>query len=143
MPSDRDNYLTFNLKSLLQEKLTLLNERFSDKRMATRYKMLTDAESRILAVLKGEALTISEVARRLNISRQAVHKKVVNLVQANLLQLESIPDNARDKRIVFTWEGEEMKASAATLLSELEQEVAVTLGQDNFKTLMELLDKEW
>lgn len=121
----------------------LLNQRFTDKRMATHYKILTDAEARILAVLKGESLTISEVARRLEISRQAVHKTVANLVNAELLKLESIPDNARDKRIVFTKKGEEMKVSAAKLLRELESDVEAILGPDNFKTLKMLLAKDW
>ncbi len=140
---EKDDFLTSNLKGLLQEKLWLLDARFKQKRLATQYKMLTDAEARILATLRGEALTISEVARRLDLSRQAVHKTVGNLVKAKLLKLEPIPDNARDKRIEFTEQGEAMKAAGYRVLHELEKEVEAKIGKENLNRLKSLLAKEW
>jgi len=138
-----DDFLTNNLKALLQEKLWLLDSRFKQKRQATQYKILTDSEARVLATLRGEEITIAEVARRLDVSRQAVHKIVANLVKEKLLNLEAIPDNARDKRIVFTNKGEAMKAAGAKLLHELEQEVQTAIGKRNFKLLTLLLNKKW
>lgn len=138
-----DQFLISNLKSLLQEKLWLLDARFKQKRLATRYKILTDAEARILATLRGEELTISEVARRLDLSRQAVHKTVAKLVQAKLLRLVSISGNARDKRIEFTEKGEAMKAAGSKVLRELEQEIEAAIGKENVKLLKSLLSKPW
>src|SRR5580698_2621818 len=92
------NFLIHNLKALLQEKLWLLERRLQHKRQSTRYKTFTEAESRILATLRGEQLTISDVARKLDISRQAVHKNVSSLVKEKILSLEPVFGNARDKR---------------------------------------------
>lgn len=141
--NEKDEFLISNLKAMLQEKLWLIDERFTKKRMATSYKALTRAESRILSALRGEALTISEVGRRLGLSRQAVHKTVSNLVDAKLLKLEPIPDNSRDKRIIFTEKGEAMKSSAHKALQEIEKEVEAEIGKKNFKLLKSLLKKPW
>jgi DNA-binding MarR family transcriptional regulator len=141
--NEKDTFLISNLKALLQDKLWLLDNRFTKKRMATPYKVLTPAESRILATLRGEPLTVAEVARRLDLSRQAVHKTVSKLVEANLLQLESLPNNSRDKRITFTEKGEAMKSSAYKALKEIEKEVEAAIGKNNFKLLTSLLKKTW
>lgn len=138
-----DAFLVSNLKALLQEKNWLLDNRLQQKRMASSYKTLTDAETRILAVLRGEELTISEIARRLAVSRQAVHKIISNLVKRKLLKLQKIEGNSRDKRIIFTDAGEAMKKEAAKILQELEQEVETAIGSNNFQLLKSLLGKEW
>ncbi|MCS5710949.1 MarR family transcriptional regulator [Candidatus Berkiella aquae] len=140
---DKKDFLVSNLKGLLQEKLWLLEQRLQEKRNLTPYQELTDAQSRILATLRGESLTISEIARRLNVSRQAVHKLISQLIDKGLLALEAIPDNSRDKQVVFTPEGEALKKAAFKALQELEQEVEEALGAKNFALLKSLLKKEW
>lgn len=99
--------------------------------------------ARILATLRGEALTISEVARRLALSRQAVHKTITRLVQRELLRLEWFPGNARDKRIEFTEKGEAMKLAASCALHEIEQEIESSIGKENFKLLKGILNQPW
>lgn len=141
--TDMNYFLTDNIKALLQEKLWLLNERFRQKRLITDYKMLTESETRILATLRGETLTISEIARRLELSRQAVHKTISKLVQRELLQMEPVPGNARDKRIVFTEKGEAMKLAGSRLLREIEQEIESRIGTDNFTILKSILNQPW
>ncbi len=141
--TENDDLLVSNLKALLQEKTGLLDNRLQKKRMASSYKTLTDAEARVLAVLRGEELTISEIARRLAVSRQAVHKVISKLVQRKLLQLQKIEGNSRDKRIIFTHAGESMKKEAANALRALEQEVETAIGSRNFRLLKSLLGKKW
>lgn len=140
---DENNFLTANLKGLLQEKLWLLDKRLQEKRSASRYQSLTEAEAKIFATLRGESLTISEISRRLNVSRQAVHKLVSQIIDKNLLRLEALPNNARDKKIVFTKEGEALKKEAARVLAELEQEVENEIGVKNLHLLKSLLAKDW
>ena len=98
---DKDALLT-NLKGLLQEKLWGLEKRLALERRNSPYKNLTDAQSRILATLRGEHLSVSEVGRRLGVSRQAVHKIVSQLINEGILSLQSSLDNERDKIIIFT-----------------------------------------
>lgn len=138
-----DDFMTNNLKGLLQEKIWLMENRFRQKRMKSPYHFLSEAEARALATLRGEALTISEVARRLGVSRQAVHKVISSLVDKKLVELQIIEGNARDKRIVFTPMGEAMKSEAATVLKELEQEIELALGTRQFLLLKSLLKREW
>ncbi len=141
--TDSDNFLITNIKSLLQEKVWLLENRLQKKRMGSTYKSLTNSEARILAVLRGEELTIAEISRRLGVSRQAVHKIVSGLVDRKLLKLELITGNARDKRIVFTQAGEKMKQEAMQKLYELEKEIEAAIGSRNLTLLKLLLKKEW
>lgn len=138
-----DPFLTNNLKSLLQDKLWLLESRLNKKRANTDYKMLSEAEVKVLATLRGEELTISEIARKLNVSRQAVHKIISNLAERKLVKLEYIEGNSRDKRIVFTHSGNLMKKAAAKTLQDLEQEVKSALGSHDFHILKSLLEKDW
>jgi len=137
------NFLTNNLKALLQEKLWLLEDRLQQQRKASSYSSLSNAEAKVLAALRGEALTISEVARRLGVSRQAVHKTVSGLVKTGLLELSVIEGNLRDKSIVFTQAGEQMKEEAENILRKLEDEVKRAIGTQNFQQLKTLLEKEW
>jgi len=141
--TDSENFLITNIKSLLQEKIWLLENRLQKKRMGSTYKSLTNSEARILAVLRGEELTIAEISRRLCVSRQAVHKIVSGLVDRKLLKLEFISGNARDKRIVFTQAGEKMKQEAMQKLYELEKEIEAAIGSRNLTLLKLLLKKEW
>lgn len=141
--SENDNFLTSNLKALLQEKLWLLDNRLQQKRSATSYKTLTVAEARILAALRGEELTISEISRRLGVSRQAVHKVISGLVKRKLLKLKHAEENARDKFIVFTDAGEEMKKEATRILLELEKEIESAIGSRHFLQLKEMLKMKW
>lgn len=141
--SDGDNFLLDNLKALLQEKVWLLNDRLQKKRMSSSYSALTNSETRVLAALRGEELTISDISRRLVVSRQAVHKIISHLTKRKLLKLEAIEGNARDKRITFTQAGEKMKKEAESKLRELEQEVKAIIGSRNFQLLKSILKQEW
>lgn len=138
-----DDFLTTNIKALLQEKLYLLENRLDKKRRNTSYEDLTDAESRLLAALRGENLTISELARRQKISRQAVHRLVSSLAKRNLITLEAIQGNLKNKRIVFTKDGENLKTEAKKILFELEKEIESVIGLDNLIKLKALLTLDW
>lgn len=140
---DNDHYLVNNLKALLQEKLWLLEDRLKAQRQSTPYHSLTDAHARILATLRGEKLSISELGRRLGVSRQAVHKLVSHLIDEGYLALEPIPTNARDKCIVFTRKGEDLRKTAAKALHALEKEVEKAIGKKNFVELKTLLAQKW
>lgn len=139
----QDHFLENNLKALLQDKILLLEERLQKKRIHSTYKNLTHAETRILATLRGEELTIAEISRRLSVSRQAVHKIIAKLVKRKLLKLEAIEGNARDKRIVFTTAGKKMKQEAKNKLRELEQEVKSAIGAHRFQLLKSILEERW
>ncbi|ARG97083.1 MarR family winged helix-turn-helix transcriptional regulator [Legionella micdadei] len=141
--NDDKNILLTNLKGLLQEKLWKLEERLANEREKSSYQHLTGAQSRILATLRGENLTISEVGRRLGISRQAVHKIVSQLVNEGILSLEPMPENNRDKIIVFTEKGVVLKETAKKALKKLDDEVKEKLGDKDFELLKEILSKPW
>jgi DNA-binding MarR family transcriptional regulator len=137
------NILLTNLKGLLQEKLWMLEERLAAKRLKSPHKHLTEAQSRILATLRGENLSISEVGRRLGISRQAAHKLVSQLVKEGVLALEPAPENERDKIIVFTEQGILLKERAKKALKTIDDEVKAKLGEKDFLFLKEILSREW
>ncbi|CDZ77759.1 homoprotocatechuate degradation operon regulator, HpaR [Legionella massiliensis] len=140
---DDKNDLLSNLKGLLQEKLWKLEERLEQEKIKSPYKHFTEAQSRVLATLRGESLSISEVARRLRISRQAVHKVVSQLIKEEILALEAAPDNDRDKIIIFTEKGVLLKKTAKNALKIIDLEVKEKLGESDYVFLKEILSKEW
>lgn len=139
---DKIDLLT-NLKGLLQEKLWELEERLEQEKVKSPYKHFTEAQSRVLATLRGENLSISEVARRLRVSRQAVHKVVSQLIKEDILALEATPDNERDKMIVFTEKGVLLKKVANSALKIIDLEVKEKLGETDYVFLKQILSKEW
>ncbi|MBL7480372.1 MarR family winged helix-turn-helix transcriptional regulator [Legionella bononiensis] len=140
---DDNNILLTNLKGLLQEKLWELEEKLALERAKSPYKHLTEAQSRVLATLRGENLSISELGRRLGISRQAAHKIISQLVKEQILELKPMPKNERDKLIFFTEQGVLLKETAKSALRKIDDEVRERLGEKDFLFLKNILSKKW
>jgi len=63
----------------------------------------------------------AELARRLGISRQAVHKKIKELEKAGWLETKDDEELGNQRVIIFTLEGERMMASARKSFSQLDE----------------------
>jgi DNA-binding MarR family transcriptional regulator len=68
----------------------------------------------------------SEIARRLKVSRQMVAKTVKELCTVGYL--EQIEGAGKQKRILFTEQGEQLMAAARSLLADLDQILSDRLG---------------
>ena len=143
------NIDTMNIPDLSQNLKTLLFKRFEwyEQRLLASLEAqgdvsLTMAQSRALAVLKGQSSSISELARSLNISRQAAHKTVSRLVELDWIKLED-GDKGNEKVINFTEHGQQMRATIKEHMIKIEKDIAANIGQQEYNSLVRILTTDW
>lgn len=107
------------------------------------YGDVTMAMSRLCAHLGGRPLGLSELGRRLSISRQAVHKIANEAAALGYVEFVDSDEDARVKLLRFTQKGWDMSEAAQAELERIEGEVADFIGHDKASQLWELLAMPW
>lgn len=79
----------------------------------------------------------SEIARRLSISRQAVHRQVLELERLGVLTQQPGSGRGNARVIVFTADGEKLMSDARLVLQYLDQRLSETLGEAALSALVE------
>jgi DNA-binding MarR family transcriptional regulator len=105
----------------------------------TPYSSLTPAQSRLLAIMAGKSTSISDLARRLGLSRQAVHKTVSELERRGILQVKTDPDRANAKLVSYTQLGREVNRAGARVIDDIEIKIAKRIGKHGVDQLKSLL----
>jgi DNA-binding MarR family transcriptional regulator len=85
----------------------------------------------------------SDIARRLGVSRQAIHMTIAQMASKGIVTFADDPEDARHKRVVLTPFGEQMRADAQAAMAGLAEAVAARIGQARFDTLIETLATDW
>jgi DNA-binding MarR family transcriptional regulator len=134
--------LSQNLKTLLFKRFEWYEQTLLASLEAQGDVSLTMAQSRALAVLNGQSSSISELARSLNISRQAAHKTVSRLVELDWIKLED-GDKGNEKVINFTEHGQQMRATIKEHMIKIEKDIAANIGQQEYTSLVRILTTDW
>jgi DNA-binding MarR family transcriptional regulator len=124
-----------NIRTLLHFLTQAIDDRMALMREGTRYAQVRQSDVRVFVNASRGPRTIPEIARTLNISRQAVHASVQRLEALGVIALEPVTYNHRDKNVVLTARGEHARATAAEQIGLLEAELAEAIGRDSFETL--------
>ena len=96
-------------------------------------------EIRLFNALRGQEKSISELARIMNISRQAVHKTAHKLVDLGFLELISEDGNKKNRIIKITTLGQEIRKQGAEHLMEIERKLSWNLGERNLEFMKTIL----
>ncbi|UCE31260.1 MAG: MarR family transcriptional regulator [Burkholderiales bacterium] len=107
------------------------------------YAFITPAQSRLLAHMGGKPMSMAEIARRLAISRQAVHKTVAELVRRGILQVVVDPERGNQKLVVYTQRGRAVNRIGAEIIESIEAGIAERLGAEGLAELKRLLSSDW
>ena len=84
--------------------------------------------------------TISELGRRLGVSKQAAAKTAIGLEQVGYVARQADPDDARATVLVRTARGEEMLVLSAKVFEELRGAWASQLGLDRLRRMEDDLE---
>jgi DNA-binding MarR family transcriptional regulator len=103
------------------------------------YSSLTPAQARLLAIMAGQSASISDLARRLGLSRQAVHKTVSELERRGILQVKTDPERANAKLVSYTQLGKEVNRAGARIIDDIEVKIAKRIGKQGVDQLKLLL----
>ncbi|UQA92353.1 MarR family winged helix-turn-helix transcriptional regulator [Streptomyces halobius] len=104
---------------------------------------VSPTQVQLFAVLDDQGTTVSELARRMGVTRQTAHQAVHGLVAAGLLEQVPHPASARQRLIRRTQEGEHAHRRAGLILERLEEQLAGRIGQDRVDALRTTLEARW
>lgn len=104
---------------------------------------VSPTQLQLFAVLDEDGTTVSELARRMGVTRQTAHQAVHSLVAAGLLEQASHPASARQRLIRRTPEGARAHGRALRTLERLEQELAERIGRETVDALRAALEMPW
>ncbi|GAA3915600.1 MarR family winged helix-turn-helix transcriptional regulator [Litoribacillus peritrichatus] len=132
-----------NLKSYLLERYEWYEAQLLDGVRAAGYSSLTPAQARVFGRLKGQSRNISDLAKLLQVSRQAAQKTVAGLVEMGLLELTPCPENKSAKVVSITKQGHQLRQVAAEEMTKIESRIAKKIGQEAFDNLKQCMRVSW
>ncbi len=132
-----------NLKQLLLARSEWFAREIMKGVKRSEYAFISPAQSRLLAHMGGRPTSMAELARRLAISRQAVHKTVAELVRRGILDVRDDPDKGNAKLVVYTDKGRQVNRAGAQIIERLEERVAERIGRERLQELRTLLAADW
>ena len=104
---------------------------------------LTSAPLLALASLDKDGTSISELARRCAVTRQAMHQLVGDLQRMNLVETVSSPTDKRIKLVKLTLLGRTLDDKAVETIARLEEVLAERLGNKPVENLRAALEADW
>lgn len=133
-----------NLKQLLLERSDWFAREIMESISHSReYAFITPAQSRVLALMGGKPMSMAELARRLAISRQAVHKTVAELARRGILEVRDDPERGNSKLVLYTEAGRELNRAGAKMIDRVEERIAARIGPEGLRALKRLLESDW
>jgi len=134
---------SFNLRAQLYLRFRWLEKKMLNHLQKSKYSYLTLTQIRVFAFLRDRDITISEMAKLLNISRQAAQKTISQLQDYGLIELIESPANLSAKLIKLTEEGRKLKAWSKRATAKSEKDLASRIGAEKVGILKEILNTEW
>lgn len=104
---------------------------------------LSHSQSLIFAHLEKEGSRSSELARRIGVTRQAVHKTLNELRALELVVLTPDPTNRSAKLVKLSSKGERNVAAALDAFADIEAALAKRLGAEKVALLRQVLAQDW
>jgi DNA-binding MarR family transcriptional regulator len=132
-----------NLKQLLLARSDWFAREIMTGVKRSEYAYITPAQSRLLAHMGGKPTSMSELARRLAISRQAVHKTVAELARRGILEIRGDPERGNSKLVVYTERGRQVNRAGGQIIERIEDRVAARIGRVRLDELKALLAADW
>ncbi|MBP2407040.1 MarR family winged helix-turn-helix transcriptional regulator [Streptomyces syringium] len=104
---------------------------------------VSPTQVQLFAVLDDHGTTVSELARRMGVTRQTAHQAVHGLVGVGLLEQIPDPASARRRLIRRTEEGERAHHQAGAILERLEEQLAERISRQAVDALRAALETPW
>ncbi|WP_425839464.1 MarR family winged helix-turn-helix transcriptional regulator [Streptomyces fractus] len=104
---------------------------------------ISPTQVQLFAMLDAAGTTVSELARRMGVTRQTVHQAVRALVEDGLLEQVPDPASARQRLVRRTAEGRRAHERARRALDGLEARLAERIGEEALSALRAALEAPW
>ena len=144
VPSDRLAALQARkirgLGRLLYEAFVVIRDRYFARLAERGYTGIGLTHTRVLRHMDLPGSTLSEIAERSGISRQAVAKAARELEQAGYLRIVDSTDDARAKSVTITDKGADLYEVIIDTLDVGEHELERALGGETIRALQEAVE---
>ena len=104
---------------------------------------ITTSEWYILNCIREGATTIPDILKKVEISKQAVHKFVKVLEDKQLVHTELVKTPKTQRRVELTPLGEEVYSHSLEIKKEIDERIKKKIGHENFKQLQAILHMKW
>ena len=104
---------------------------------------LTTTQQMIAPYLDPEGTSISELARRVGVTRQAIHQTVNSMVKAGFVDVVPAPHDKRLKLVRLSKLGHRVDREAVREIHRLEAALSERLGKKTVATLRKALEEDW
>ncbi|HTJ45451.1 MAG TPA: MarR family transcriptional regulator [Kofleriaceae bacterium] len=125
---------------LLFRAARLVNERAVHEARASGAKGLRLAHTQLFPHITSDGIRLTELAARLEISKQAVGPLIDELVAQKVVERIPDPDDKRAKLIRWTQRGRRALLHGMTVLDRLERDLAHQIGARRMTELADTLD---
>ena len=130
-----------NIIDLISEKHITLRREVEERWSKSGEEDITHTEALLLAKINMGKISLAEVARQANVSRQAMHKCAKKLEEKGYL--EFIASESNQTYTSLTEKGSLYCKKSNDLKEKIEQEIAENLGEENIKLIKKLLEGQW
>ncbi len=130
-----------NIIDLISEKHITLRREVEERWSKSGEEDITHTEAMLLAKINMGKISLAEVARQANVSRQAMHKCAKKLEEKGYLEFIASESNQTytsltEKGVLYCKKSNELK-------DIIEEEITQKLGEENMKLIKKLLECEW
>ena len=130
-----------NIIDLISEKHIALRREVEERWRESSEEDITHTEAMLLAKINMGKISLAEVARQANISRQAMHKCAKKLEDKGYLKFVSNENN--QTYTTLTEKGALYCKKSNELKERIEKEIEDILGKENMKIIKSMLEKKW
>lgn len=130
-----------NIIDLISEKHIVLRKEVEKRWAENEKEDISHTEALLLAKINMGRISIAEVARQANISRQAMFKCAKKLESRGYLKF--VVNENNNKYTELTDKGQEYCKRSIRLKEEIEKEIESVIGKSKLKMLKDLLSKDW
>lgn len=139
----KDELQNRDVIDLLSERHEILRRLAEEKWNKHNHIYISNSEWNILGKIYNKQLTISDVAKDVDFSRQATHKFIKNLEAKGLVTVCKVEHSKKHKAIRMTEFGEECYKKNEQYKAEIEQQLINTIGEEHVTRLKHILRLNW
>ena len=130
-----------NLAVAMRETFVALNELVLARLAAHGHAVVRSAHSAVFQYLDDTGTTVSRLAERAQMTKQAMAELVLYLEQRGYVERVPDPSDRRAKLVRATPRGEQLYAIAREVVAEIEADWTERLGEAKMRRLRELLEE--
>ncbi|SCU25451.1 transcriptional regulator [Staphylococcus xylosus] len=131
--------------------INLISDRHNDLRQKVEYmtaQQLPDvhfgsSEWYLITIIKYESPSLAELTQKINLTRQAIHKAVKQLEQKQVVQIERVPNNKKEKRVTLTKFGITCYDHYIENKQQIIEHIGHVIGKSEVERLQQLLCADW